>query len=350
MDIGSILKDELTLAEKAVTIPRNPEADFPLLSAKIKLTWRCNLKCRMCNLWRESYQMRQGGIGFETAKKLIVSLKQLGTRKVHFSGGEVFLLPYFTDLVSFARYNEMQVNITTNGTLITKETARILVDERVHTVIVSIDSHDKKEHDSIRGKKGAFKSAWEGIQLLQKRKEVKGRGPKIAVNTVVTRKTIESMDALYDLLCAKGVDSWRLLPVDSELKKIRPTEEQWHVLLEKLGEWDHILARMPLDWSSDRSGLRAAGGKFAGVFYGENICFAPWFNIFINADGNVYPCCMGKQDMLPYGNINNETLEMILSGSIRRDICCSMASGHIYPACECCDDFLEENRAFNALL
>ena len=350
MDIAALLKDEVSLAEKAVKIPRNPDVDFPLLSAKIKLTWQCNLRCKMCNLWREPYRAGSKSIGFEKARDLIDTLKTYGVRKLHFSGGEVFMLPYFNDLVAFARQLDMQVNITTNGTLLTKETVRILIEERVHTVIVSIDSHDRKEHDLIRGKRGAFKASWDGLGLLLKRKKKKGRGPKIAVNTVVTRENIGRMDALYDLLCTKGVDSWRLLPVDSEIKKIRPTEEQWNVLLEKLGEWEHILARLPLDWSSDRSGLRAAGGKFAGVFYGENICFAPWFNIFINADGNVYPCCMGKQDMLPYGNIHDGSLEKLLSGETRRDICYSMASGHIYPACERCDDFLEENRAFNALL
>lgn len=350
MDIGTILAAEKDLLEAGRAIPANPDTDFPLLSAKVKLTWQCNLKCKMCNLWREPYRAGTQTIGFDQAKTIIDGLITKGVRKIHFSGGEVFLLPWFIDLVRYTTGKGIQVNITTNGTLINDETARALVDARVHTVIVSIDAHTKKLHDHIRGRDGAFKSAWSGLQALRKRKERKGRGPKIAVNTVVTRSTIDDMEHLYDLLVAKGVDSWRILPVDTELKKIRPTEEQWERLFQKMADWDHILARLPLDWSSERSSNRAARGKFAGLFYGDNICFAPWFHLFINADGNLYPCCMGKQDMMPYGNIHEQDLHGILTGDRRRDICYSIASGHLFPACERCDDFLEENEAFNGLI
>ena len=158
------------------------------------------------------------------------------------------------------------------------------------------------------------------------------------------------MDEMYALLVMQKIDSWCILPIDTEIKKLRPTKEQWDNLVAKLPKWGHILARLPIDWSSDRSGSRAASGKFAGVFYGENICFAPWFNIFINADGNVYPCCMGKQDMKPYGNINKQPLKDLLKNETKKEICYSMASKRLYPACEKCDDFLEENEAFNSLL
>lgn len=350
MHIESIIKEEPDLAEKIKRIPANPDTDFPILSAKIKLTWQCNLKCKMCNLWRPQYQIKKDRLSYEKVCETLCRLKALGTRKIHFSGGEVLLHPSFKDIISHARQLDFQVNITTNGTLISKEIARFLVDKRVHTVIISIDSADKKEHDRIRGVSGAFNASFKGVNYLKHRKEKKGRGPKIAVNTVINRYNIDRMDALYDLLISRQIDSWRILPIDTEIKKLRPTVEQWESFSKKLPDWQHILARTPLDLSSERSSEKAAGGKFAGVFYGENICFAPWFHIFINPDGTVYPCCMGKQDMQPYGNINCEPVHQLLKQQTKREICYSMASGHIFPACEQCDDFLEENAALNALL
>lgn len=352
MHIATILANEPDIAQKALRLRRDPDHRFPILSAKIKLTWLCNLRCRMCRLWREDRicgnHIRQ--LPPDRVRHALSELKRQGLRKVHLSGGEVFLYAHFTDIVTFARDLDLQVNLTTNGTLMTKDLARFLVEIRVHTVTVSIDSADAPTHDRIRGHKGAFKAAWNGIRLLQRRKQLKGRGPKIGINTVVTRNTINHLDALYHLLCNADIDSWRILPIDTPRKRLRPTEAQWQRLFESIEKWRHILARLPLDWSSQRSAKRAQSGKYAGVFYGDNICFAPWFNIFIDADGRMYPCCGGKQQMKPYGNINENNITQIDHALHRKEIRYSMAAGHPFPICEQCDDFLEENQAFNTLL
>lgn len=351
MHIKTILETEPDIARKAINLRKNPDADFPVLSAKFKLTWHCNLRCTMCNLWRPPKYTGKNtsSLNPDIVISTLTYLRTLGLRKVHFSGGEVLLLKWFPRIVSFARSLNLQVNITTNGTLITKETARFLVDERVHTVTVSIDSHDPKIHDKIRGMKGAFKQSWTGIERLQRRREKKGRGPGIGINTVINRNTIETMNKLYQSLTDNGIDSWRILPIDTEISKQRPTKEQWRNLFNHLPDWTHILTRLPMDWSSSRSCSRAEQGKYAGVFYGDNICFAPWFNLFIDADGRTYPCCTGKQDMMPFGNLNTMPVSDIMTSPVRRDLFCTMAAGHPWPICDQCDDFLEENHSLNTL-
>lgn len=351
MHIASLFKTDPDLCAKALQLKADPDGAFPLLTAKFKLTWQCNLRCLMCTLWREPRIKGSTAacLNPDHVKKALTTLKHLGLKKVHFSGGEVLMYKGFTDVLAFARSLDLQVNLTTNGTLITKDLARFFVDQRIHTVTVSLDGPDAGTHDRIRGRKGAFKATLAGLDLIHNRKNQKGRGPKIAVNTVVNAKTIDSLDAMYCLLCNKNINAWRILPIDTEIRSLRPSQAQWEHLFKKIPEWEHILARLPLDWTSERSGPRAESGKYAGLFYGDRMCYAPWFNLFVDADGRVYPCCNGKKEMKPYGNVNDTDLIPILESMGRREIRYSMAAGHPFPVCDCCDDFLEENQAFHSL-
>jgi MoaA/NifB/PqqE/SkfB family radical SAM enzyme len=350
MDIARLLASEPELAAVARRLRAEPDLDFPLLSAKLKLTWRCNLRCGLCRLWRRpKIYDHSFTIPYETAAAILAQLHRRGLRKVHFSGGEVLLLDYFPAIVRLARELGLQVNLTTNGTLLTKDVARMLVDERVHSVTVSIDSPSARQHDAMRGRAGAWKDAWRGVEELVERKAKKGRGPTVAVNTIMTRKNIGRLDALYELLIARGVESWRLLPVDAESKKVRPTETQWRELAEQWSRWRHLMARLPLDWSSPKSAHKAARGEYAAMFYRNRVCFAPWFGLFVDADGETFPCCMGKANMQSYGNALVTPVSDILASTARRAVCCTMAAGQLFPVCATCDDYLEENQAFEQL-
>jgi MoaA/NifB/PqqE/SkfB family radical SAM enzyme len=351
MHIATLINRDRDFREQALGLVHDPDYPFPVLTAKFKLSWQCNLRCAMCNLWRYARQGRGvPGLASERVRQALSDLHAQGLKKVHFSGGEVLLYPAFQEVVRFARSLHLQVNLTTNGTLITKETARFFVDQRVHTVTVSLDGPDSRTHDRIRGVKGAFKAAMNGIALVRDRRARKGRGPKLAVNTVVNRKTMDLMGEMYRFLLAEGIDAWRILPLDTEIAGLRPTRDQWDALFERVAEWTPLLSRLPLDWTSERSGTRAEGGKYAGVFYGSRICYAPWFNVFVDADGKIYPCCTGKGEMTPYANLTDHTLPEALASGGRKVIAYSMASGHPYPICDCCDDFLEENQAFHSLI
>ncbi|THB69028.1 MAG: radical SAM protein [Gammaproteobacteria bacterium] len=345
MHCGHKLQNSYELQELVNKISYDPLTSFPILTAKIKLTWRCNLKCSFCSVWQKP--------AIEIPKERVMDtlsyLHKNGLEKIHFSGGEIFLYPYYKEVISYARELDLQVNITTNGTLIDKEIARFLVNQRVHTVAISMDSPRKKIHNLIRGK-NAFERTMKGINYLLQRKATKGRGPKIAINTVITKSLIDDIDLMYTTLKELGINSWVLLPIDSDNKKDLPDAEQWQFIADKIPKRGDLISRLPIDLSSERSCQRAAKGKYAGVFYPENRCYAPWFNVFIDADGKTYPCCMGKGEMIPYGNINQTSIKQLLVSKYHDEILLSFSSGYMYPVCERCDDFLEENRIFNQLI
>ena len=281
---------------------------------------------------------------------LLNFLRKKGLRKVHFSGGEVLLLDFFPDILRHSNSLGLQVNFTTNGTLIDSEISRLVIKERVHAINVSVDSPDPKEHDLMRGMKGSWKTAWKGIENLKRKTEKKGHGPLLNVNTIVTRKNIDKMPEMYKLLLERGINRWRLLPVDTTDAKARPSVDQWKDLLARLPEWKPLLARMPVFFPASKTELTAKlahKGMYAGNFFRKGTCFAPWFNLFVDATGAVFPCCMGKCAIPAYGNLKNSSIESILASPSRRELLQSMAAGKVFEICHNCDDFIEENEAFD---
>lgn len=349
MHVAELLTREPELARAAGQLRARPETPFPILSLKVKLTWRCNLRCQLCRVWRAA----DAGPPVELDPALVIGLMDeltpRGLRKLHLSGGEVLLYPQLPELLRAARAHGLQVNLTTNGTRLDKDTARALVDARVHAVTVSIDAADAALHDELRGRPGAWREAWQGIRILASRRQRKGRGPLLGVNTLLTRRGLSGLGALHEQLLAAGVDRWRLLPPDTPQKKTRPTAEQWRALATTWDQWRPLLVRPPIGWRDAASAAEAAKGRYAGGFYHGHACYAPWFNLFVDADGRAFPCCMGKGVMRPLGRLGRDAAAHILDAPERRALQCSMASGHMHEICHTCDDFLEENQAFAAL-
>lgn len=348
MDVRRILNENQNIPEMVRNIARFPDEAFPTLTAKIKLTWRCNLRCRFCGLWRNAEAAGgKDAITLELVKSILSVLAGRGLRKIHFSGGEVTLREDLEEIVRFACDLGLQVNLTTNGTLVDKRIARFLVEHRIHTVVFSVDEARPRRHDVLRGASGAWKRTWKGIERLQARREAKGRGPKIAVNTVVTRHNIDHLSYLFEMLKDRGIDSWRLLPVRTADPEMRPTEEQWARLGPRIVRWTPLVGRKILDLTCRGNPELAAKGLYADL--GEALtCLAPWFSVFVDADGNVLPCCTGRKRIPAYGNVTRRPLEAILSSRIRRELCASFASGRLFEVCRSCDEFLQENSLLSA--
>ncbi len=343
MHVGTHVAGDKDLAFALSKVLIHPFHPFPVLTAKIKLTWQCNLRCRACTVWRRQREAPFPFLDQGRVQSLLRLLRRQGLMKVHFSGGEVMLVPWLSNLLAFCHDLGLQVNITTNGTLLDKEAVRLLARCRVKAVNVSIDSPKQSEHDMMRGGTGAWKAAWKGINLLLEQRRRKGRGPKVGVNTLLTRKNVKRLPQLYEMLKEVGVDRWRLLPVDTEERRLRLTEEQWRELFSLLPGWKDILARMPV-WTGSRDWARKAKkGLYAGGFYRNRICYAPWFNLFVDGDGSVFPCCMGRGEIPSFGNLTECAGEELLEAPVRMAVKERFARGRLFSICYKCDDFLEEN-------
>ncbi|MCP5052752.1 MAG: radical SAM protein, partial [bacterium] len=134
MDIVEAVEQVPGLVRKLANLERNPLPDTPVLSAKIKLLWQCNLSCTFCRLPAMTRPMPK-----EMVHRILKDLMSHGLRKIHFSGGEIFMHPDIMPILEDACSMGLQVNFTSNGTRITKDVARCLVEMGIHSISISLD-------------------------------------------------------------------------------------------------------------------------------------------------------------------------------------------------------------------
>ena len=131
-----------------------------LYSVTLAVTNRCNYNCWHCyNAGRN-----QCDTELSTLKHIAGQLQELGAVHVTLTGGEPLLR---TDLEKIAAAFDESIFLTLNttGDGLTPQRARALRDAGIFNVGVSIDSTDADEHDRMRGKPEAFRTAVEAIGL-----------------------------------------------------------------------------------------------------------------------------------------------------------------------------------------
>ena len=162
-------------------------------------TKKCNLNCVHC--YRESsFNVDTSNeLTTEKGKKLIGEISKAGFRLLILSGGEPLLRNDIFELIGIAREAGIMPAMGTNGTLLTKEVARELLQAGLRGVAISVDSLDKEYHDQFRGQPGALEKAQEGIE------NALSAGLRVQINMTVTEKNQEEFDKIVSYYEKKGV-------------------------------------------------------------------------------------------------------------------------------------------------
>lgn len=156
------------------------------------VTRRCNLHCMHC--YTDSHDRDYPGeLTSAEARSLVEDLAEYGVPVLLFSGGEPLTRPDLMDLVRMAVRRGMRTVISTNGTLIDRETVKDLANAGVSYVGISLDGLEAT-HDKMRGKKGAFQESIRGIRLC------KEAGIKVGVRFTLNRRNQADLGGLLDLV------------------------------------------------------------------------------------------------------------------------------------------------------
>ncbi len=303
-----------------------PQVFYAPLMVVWNFTQACNLKCRHC--YQNAGKALPDELTLREQLEVVEQLADLDVAMLAFSGGEPLLSPNLLQVAMKAHEEGMYVTIATNGTLMTRETAKKIVDHGVKYVEISLDSVSPEKHNAFRGVE-SWARAVEGI-----RNAVAEEGLKMGIATTITRMNIGELEDLIALAKDLGVkcfNAFNFIPAGRGRKiadeDIGPEEREemlriiWgHLQEEKIGIMSTApqLGRVCLTYSLPQ-GVFATGHAGQGTGEGARTiakyvggCGAGRCYCGIQPNGVVTPCVYIP---FPMGDLRRGKLIDIWQGS-----------------------------------
>ncbi len=195
-----------------------------------EVTKGCNLRCIHCRATATELTSPLD-LPKTNALKIIKQVSQYSLPILVLSGGEPLYRSDIFELASYAAECGLRVALATNGTLVTREVARKIVDSGVRRVSISLDGADASTHDAFRGIPGAFEAALDGFRNL------KGLGMSLQINMSIARHNAHQLPAVLELAKTQGADAlhtFLLVPVgcgvDIAAEQMVPADEYERIL------------------------------------------------------------------------------------------------------------------------
>ena len=161
------------------------------LSIQIEVTGQCNNLCMHCyNFWREksdeSVQVFSNNfLSLKDAETIVRKLSDVEVFNIVITGGEPLLnMKTCLTIIEMARFKNIEVNMNSNLTLLTRDKAEDLRKAGLKHILTSILGPTAEIHDRITQRDGSFQMLIESVKLAQQ------CGIQISANMVVSQNNV----------------------------------------------------------------------------------------------------------------------------------------------------------------
>ena len=288
------------------------------------------MRCRYCFYADETALREEGDTGImsdETAEVLIRRAFEARPEAVSFAfqGGEPTMsgLAYFERFMQAvkdanSRHIKIHYSLQTNGLALTPAWAALFVREKI-LVGVSMDG-SQAIHDELRKDAGG-RSTWS--RILKNLKMLQREGAEVNILCVVTKKVARQPEQVYRALKQTGIRYLQFIPCLDPIGAGRGSEP-WSLTPEDYGYFlcglfdvwyrdfmkgDYISIRLFDDY------VHMAMGEQPGTCSTSGACGE---YLVVEGDGSLYPCDFYCLDEWKLGNVNDDTLEAVLSGDLEK--------------------------------
>lgn len=266
------------------------------------ITYECNLRCKHC--FTNSGNKACKELSLAEKLTLISEIKKLGTQRISIAGGEPFICPDLFDVLDACRENNIDVSITTNGTLFTPAIISRLNKYSLKNLTVSFDGGTISSMDSIRGK-GTYDLVVSGLKLLREQ-----YNNSYSIKTTLMKNNIHEIEDIIKIAIENNCQTVKFNCVREDG---RATTNSNIVLLnseEYVSVIEHI-ERIKNKYKSQIQ-IKAPLNVFCEEEYDyiEDLgfgCFAGKESLCINPIGDIKPCSHFPSEFI-CGNIRDKSL------------------------------------------
>ncbi len=195
------------------------------LFVHFECTYRCNMKCIFCNVWRKNFFENEATT--QKIKQRLFECWDLGCSVTSFTGGEPLLREDIGKLLEFSsRKIGLFTGLVTNGILLNKKINEI--SKYTDFLAVSFDVNNKQIFNKTRGV-DAFEKVKKNIELAKK------IGVEIDLFSVITEETFEFIDDTIEF--AKSLElPIHFSPVDNVPREFMDISEAQELKINETGK------------------------------------------------------------------------------------------------------------------
>ena len=332
------------------------------------LTYMCNLRCKMCGQWGEAGTSKEMSpkelkreLSLDEIYKIINDIKTFKPNVTLF-GGEPLMYTNWEKVVSRIKQEGMRCNMITNGILLEKH-ADAIIDLGVDEIIFSLDG-PREVHDKVRGGKGTFDKACNGLKLIRDIKNKSGlKKPIVNISSTIFEINYKHLDELIGIaeeLMASTITFHHLIFLSKEMYNqhnkvfkgyygmvcndwkgfVRDSlpDIDVELLIRKKEEIDKKNSKVKIafypNFTNEEIRKYYTEFDFTSSGYGKK-CISPWMVSYIFPDGTVRPC--QSLNFSP-GNVRNESFRKIWNNEKYMRFRKITKKEKRYPACTRCTE------------
>jgi radical SAM protein with 4Fe4S-binding SPASM domain len=307
----------------------------------IELTSCCNLRCRMCPKTNGSVNTPENKImTWEIFERLIPLLPHIESLDLTGVWGEAFLHPkLYVDMLKIIKANGSDVYTISNGTLLTDDLARQLVEHDLNKLTISLDAATAETYAFVRPP-GRFEDVLNGLASLNAWKKKLGRSqPRLELAFVGMKSNIGEFPRAVQLavqlgayrICLQAMGEYPGLENESVATHHKDLGRRLYEEGLRLGRELGVLVELqpPDQFEEDRKEHNVVDNQ-AGR---RKQCYDLWNRALISANGDVLPCCASPTSM---GNLKDASFAEIWRGPAYNGLRRAFLTGKIPEMCRQC--------------
>lgn len=311
-----------------------------VLFAQVEPTTRCNFTCGFCC----GRAMDQSDLSLEKFQQFLDQFPHINYLELQ-GEGEPLLHPRFFDMVALASARGIHVSFISNGSLLTAENVRRILEGKIDSVRISLETTHPARFKQIRG--GSFEKVQRGIERLLAERSRSGLArPSVGIALTVLASTLQDLPDIFQFYTSLGMDGGIAIQglnrmpqydrfygedIQAEyLERERHGEEyQRHMSSELVQRIFQEKSAIPhfYDELFKPTPQEQALGRLKNC---------PWLRSGINIDrhGRLTPCCMVKGETWSFGMFTELSTEDFLQQ--RAALAQELTQGRIPQPCQGC--------------